>query len=473
MANIEKSIRTALAAGILLITLTVATGCTASSSGEAGMEPDYRGVTIPCNVAPLNFRYTGTGRVPVTRFSAGNVSVTIRGNSIRWKLRKWRKLLATAAGDSIRIESSILGHWSVAVSRDSIDRYLTYRLIEPGYEVWDRVEIKERDISTFEERTLCDWRHTGNACMNCHIHKGDRSIFHIRGKGGGTILGGDTRLRKVNLVNDGMSSPAAYGDLHPDGRWGVFSSNTVIPAFHTLGSRRMEVYDRTSDLTVADFESNRMLNDEEYARPDRLETFPCFSADGESVFYCVADTVELPREVTKLKYSICKASFCPRTGALGHSPETVWDADSNNASACHPKASPDGKWLMFTRADYGTFPIWHRECDLGLIDLRSGKEISMATVNSNVSDTYHSWSSNSKWFVFASKREDGQYGKPFICHIDGNGVCSKPFILPQRDPRHYERTLKSYNVPDLGTVPAPYDAETTGALHKIEAEKFD
>ncbi len=107
------------------------------------------------------------------------------------------------------------------------------------------------------------------------------------------------------------------------------------------------------------------------------------------------------------------------------------------------------------------------------MDLRSGQEIPMTGVNSDVSDTYHSWSSNSRWFVFASKREDGQYGKPLICRIDENGVCSRPFLLPQRDPFHYERILKSYNIPDLGKNPAPYDAEATGRLLKFEPEIFD
>ena len=458
---------------ILSMALAVVLCSCSNGMTEAGMYPDYSGTTVPCNIAPLNFHYTGVSRA-TTVFRAGEMKTCFYGRSVRWSERKWKKMVEAARGDSIYVHSSVLGDWAVAVSADSIDNYLTYRLIEPGYEVWDRVEIRERDIRSFDERTLCDWQHTDNACMNCHIHKGRNSMFYLRGKGGGAILGNGSSVRKLSLVNADMASGTVYGDLHPSGRWGVFSTNKIVPAFHTLGSSRMEVYDKVSDLTIADFDGNRMLNDKAYARGDKLETFPCFSADGKSVFFCIADTLSLPREVERLKYSICRTSFNPETGALGQDMETIWDAAANNASACHPKASPDGKWLMFTRADYGTFPIWHRECDLCLLDLQSGSQVAMEGVNSDVSDTYHSWSSNSRWFVFASKRDDGQYGKPFICHIDENGLCSKPFILPQKNPYHYEKTLKSYNIPDLGTTRAPYDAEMTGHLKTdVEAEIFE
>ena len=61
----------------------------------------------------------------------------------------------------------------------------------------------------------------------------------------------------------------------------MFSTNIIIPSFHTMAGKRMEVYDTASDLTVADFDNNRMINLQHIAREDRFETFPCFSADGD------------------------------------------------------------------------------------------------------------------------------------------------------------------------------------------------
>ena len=436
------------------------------------MSPDYRDVTVPCNIAPLNFHYSGRGPFR-TEFTVGKARKVFYGRNVCWNMDSWQRMLREAAGDSIRVRSNVAGEWAVAVSVDSIDSYLTYRLIEPDYEVWNRVEIRERTMDSFDERVLSDWKHTDNSCMNCHIHKGNRALFYLRGPKGGAILSSNDTVRKLNLRSPGMSSSTVYGDLHPSGRWGVFSTNSIYPALHTSGSRRMEVFDTASDLTIADFQENVMLNDPVCARVDRLETFPCFSADGTQIFFCVADTAALPRNVTDLHYSIAGIGFDPESGKLDGPVDIVWDAEAHEASACHPKASPDGRWLMFTTADYGTFPIWHRECDLCLLDLKDGSIVPMAGVNSDVSDTYHSWSSNSRWFVFASKRGDGMYGKPFICHIGEDGTCSRPFLLPQKDPYHYEKQLKSYNIPDLGTMPAPYDNVRTGLVRdEVEAENF-
>ena len=69
-----------------------------------------------------------------------------------------------------------------------------------------------------------------------------------------------------------------------------------------------------------------------------------------------------------------------------------------------------------------------------MIDLGGGKIDTLQVVNSEMSDTYHSWSSTGRWFVFASKRDDGLYGKPYFAHVSAGGKVSKPFLLPQKSP---------------------------------------
>ena len=311
--------------------------------------------------------------------------------------------------------------------------------------------------------------------MNCHFHgqqRGDYSLYYIRGPRGGSILNRNGELRKLSLKAGEMLSATVYGELHPSGRFGVFSTNIIIPSFHTLAGERMEVYDTASDLTVADFDNNQMINVPHVARADKFETFPCFSADGESVYYCVADTVSLPGDISRLKYDLVRADFNPETGRIGERLDTVWSAAANDASACHPKASPDGRWLMFTSAKYGTFPLFHTECTLNLIDLQTGETRVLDEIKGDKSDSYHSWSSNSRWFVFASKRGDGQYGKPYFCHIDEDGRLSKPFVLPQKSSRFYVYNLKSFNVPDLGRSSTGMTVRDARRMFKAESEPF-
>ena len=155
----------------------------------------------------------------------------------------------------------------------------------------------------------------------------------------------------------------------------------------------------------------------------------------------------------------------------------IWNwrsAAERGKSVCHPKASPDGRWLLFTLADYGTFPINHRECDLCLMDLATGAILDMTAVNSDKSDTYHSWSSDARWFVFASKRGDGLYGKPWFSHVSPDGTVTRPFLLPQKNPHFYDTMLRSFNVPDLGNAPVGFDAEVIETLWKdVAAEPFE
>ena len=453
------------------------------SEGPLVIYPDYKEVTIPANIAPLNFRYAMENvRKAKTTFTLGGKSVTIRGDEVEWNLRAWKKFLEGAEGQTITVTAEavvdgnpLTDRWSIQVSEDPVDGWLTYRLIEPSYQMYHEISIRERCVENFDETVICDWQHTENACMNCHVHgqsRGDYSLYYIRGPKGGSILNQNGKLRKLSLKADGMLSATVYGELHPGGRFGVFSTNIILPSFHTQATSRMEVYDSASDLTVADFENNRMINVPHVARPDKFETFPCFSADGRSVYYCVADTVALPQDIMNAKYDLLRADFDPETGLIGEQVDTVWSARTNNGSVCHPKVSPDGRWLMFTVADYGTFPLFHPECTLYLADLQSGEIRPMDEIKGNKSDSYHSWSSNSRWFVFASKRGDGQYGKPYFCHLDADGRTTKPFVLPQKSSRFYLYNLKSFNVPDLGNASTGMTVQDARRMFEAESEIF-
>ena len=89
----------------------------------------------------------------------------------------------------------------------------------------------------------------------------------------------------------------------------------------------------------------------------------------------------------------------------------------------------------------------------------------MKDTNDRFADTYHSWSSNSRWVVFASKRDDKVYGRPYIAHIDENGNVSNTFLLPQRNPELYKTTLKSFNLPELSSWKENYNARDISVLY--------
>jgi len=432
--------------------------------------PDYTDVTIPVNIAPLNFLMRNEPEKMVVIIKGINDSIIVNGTQkTDIPSGKWKTLLNSQQGKSliVTVTARLKGKWVQYapfywhVKSDSLNSYLSYRLIEPGYEVWNKVQLVERNISSFDERVIADNNLTDGTCMNCHIYgnqDASLSMFHLRGKNGGTILNKDGKLRKINTRGKGMLSNAVYGNFHPSGRFAVFSTNIIIPELHAYRSERLEVYDTASDLVVIDFDNDKAITQPFLTDTTAFETFPVFSADGKWIYYCMAPSVPLPDSIKSLKYNICRVSFDAGKGIIGSKADTIWNAQKMGGSACHLKTSPDGKYLLYTVADYGTFPIWHREADLQLMNLKTGEIDHLKNVNGPNSDSYHSWSSNSRWFVFASKRDDGIYGKPYFCYIDSTGKTYKPFVLPQRDPSVYDNMLKSFNIPELSKGPTPFDA---------------
>ena len=441
--------------------------------------PDYTNITIPYNIAPLNFFLRNEAKRIETTLTGQSGSITFnRKEKMQFSEKWWKKFLLAEKGNSITvvIKAKINGQWTEykpfewIVSKDAIDPYLTYRLIEPGYEVWNKIQLCERNIETFSVKVFADNNLHNNTCMNCHITGNGNprlSFFHIRGEKGGTILNRDGQLRKISAHTEDMVAPPIYGNLHPSGRYGVFSTNKVIPQFHTLSTTKLEVYDSASDLLVLDFDNNGIIRSPLVGGEENLETFPAFSADGNRIYFCRAQAVPLPGEIQQLKYSLCAIDFDSERGAFGNRIDTLVNmSGADSKSVSFPRQSPDGRFLLYCVSDYGTFPIWHQETDLVMIDMKTGETVDMSITNSNYSDTYHSWSSNSRWFVFASKRDDGLYGKPYFAYVDEDGTVHKPFVLPQHDPYYYDYTLKSFNIPELMSGKLPFSVSDIEKIYK-------
>lgn len=454
--------------------VTALAGCSRESAESCSMFPEYDGITIPCNIAPLNFRIDGTARIAVNvKGSAGEYAFKSRGPLFKFPAGKWKHMLETEKGGTLKVDITYRcvgrGHAGVrslewTVSTDSIDRFLSYRLIEPAYEVWSGIQVVERDMESFSTRLTGENRNAGNCCMNCHTSNGaGTSFMHLRGANGGTVLNREGRLVKLNTKTESTGN-TVYGDISPDGRYGVFTAADIKFAIHSRIDRRMEVYDSGSDLVVLDFDNLTVTDSPAVRGTEYQETFPCFSADGRTIFFCRARHHEQPDSTKFMHYDIAAVQFDPETGRMGEKVVTVIPA-GENLSFSHLKCSPDGKWLMASVASYGTFPIWHPECDNWLINLRTGAVDRMDNANSYGADTYHSWSSNSRWVVFASKRDDGVYGRPYIVHIDADGKAGKAFVLPQKDPDLYRTTMKSFNIPELFAVPEAYGTHDVAAFY--------
>ena len=166
----------------------------------------------------------------------------------------------------------------------------------------------------------------------------------------------------------------------------------------------------------------------------------------------------------------CRVAFDEATGKTGNQVDTLVNAALTGKSATWPRPSYDGRYLMYTQLDYGYFSVWHPEAELFLIDLKTGDNRPMNEVNSRRSESLHNWSGNSHWFLFTSRRDDGLYTRLYFSSIDEHGKATKPFLLPQRNPKEYYRELLySYNTPDFTSRPVKMDAREMG--RRLESPK--
>ena len=455
------------------------------------MYPDYADVTIPVNIAPLNFEIRNKHLCNIETILTiegadendvdNTLTATSNSQNLKFDLKEWKYFLAKAAGKNIKVQiysKSDEGKWTAfrpftwQVVSDSIDSYLTYQLIEPTYDVWSKTKTKQRCIENWDEKIIADYTLIKNLKMNTYAYGNqdkNLSIIYLRGENGGTILNRNGKLRKLNLQGKGMASPGIYYSFNPSGRYLTYSTNTMVRDFNINTDKRLEVYDTASSIYVADLNDNHIISSPLASDSSRLETFPTFSPNGKYIYYCAANKKELSdKNLKNLKYALVRIPFNEENGRFGERIDTLY----SSRSVCHPKLSPDGRFCLFTVLDYGTFPAWHTESDLYMLDLQTGKTDSLNIVNSKKSDTYHCWSHTGRWFVFISKRDDGIYGKPYFCYIDRQGKAHKPFVLPQKEPSFYDDCLKSFNIPELSRGPVPFNTIGIEQALKQEAEQF-
>ena len=271
--------------------------------------------------------------------------------------------------------------------------------------------IYQRELGSFKEKPIMENRQTNGGCMNCHSFSNydpGRMSLHLRVKYSGTIITDNNDIYKVNLKDQDMISGGVYTSWHPGGRFIAFSLNKTFQKFHAVKEKVAEVYDEASDIVIYDTEKETIFTDSILYSTIQFETFPSFSPDGRYLYFCTSPAKSMPDSLTNIRYSIFRVSFNPETGELGSVADTLVCAGKTGFSSVFPRISPDGRFMVFTAFDYGQFPIWHNEADLWIMDMENGGELKpINEINSNRTESYHSWSSNGRWLMFSSRRTDG------------------------------------------------------------------
>ena len=472
----------------LLAAALLSTGCKHEAKlpetfAEAGVPadiyPDYMDVVVPPNIAPLNFIVRDSlAEGYVAQLQGGGEELLAAAGAdgkVQMDSVAWRRLLVGSKGSdvTVNIYAERPDGWvhfqpfTVSIAEEPIDAFLSYRLIEPGYELYRQLGIYQRNLTTFDEVPVYEnnreYNDGENHCVNCHnfrMGSTDRMLFHVRSNHGGTIVVQDGKAQKIQFKDSTIITSAVYPSWHPTENLVAFSTNKTGQAFHLYYPEKIEVMDEASDLLLYDAGKNEVSHI--IRTKIDLETFPCWAPDGRTLYYCTANPAPfldptlpdsmLSRQILanydSLHYNLMSISFDPATRSFGK-PRMEVNAEAEGKSISVPRVSPDGRYILYTKGDYGQFHIWHKSSDLWVKDLRTDSCYALSEANSPDVDSFHSWSSNSRWFVFSSRRMDGNYTRPFIAYFDAGGHAHKPFVLPQEDPEWNILLLKSYNVPEL------------------------
>ncbi|OFY65837.1 MAG: hypothetical protein A2Y71_15525 [Bacteroidetes bacterium RBG_13_42_15] len=457
---------------------------------NAVLNPDYTSVTIPPNIAPLNFMINETADKYLARFyNSDGIDFTVSSDdgAINIPKKKWHRLLSGSVKGEFFVDIMVKKSQKWAkyntianyVVRDSIDKYLVYRLIDPEFETWNVMGIYQRNLESFRVTPLMLNRMSDGNCVNCHtfcLNSSKTMMFHMRSEHAGTVIYRNDTLSKINTKTSKTIANGMYPAWHPSGNYIAFSVNNIVQSYHAIPGRTVEVYDTLSNIVLYDINKNVITSCNALSDPDRLETFPAWSPDGRYLYYCCAKKNVLKQPDynsfmdvhSRIRYDLLRIAFDQESRSFG-AVDTVLIVSDTVSSISLPRISPDGRYVLFCKSEHGNLTIWHPESDLYLLDLNTGI-VSGPDINSNKTESFHTWSSTGRWIVFSSRRDDGLlYTRPYFTYFDTTGQTHKPFVLPQKSTKHYFKIMKSYNLPELVTSKIDLNPRKFAGIIKAQA----
>lgn len=465
--NLQRVV--ALCAGVLILMITA---CKPSVNQHINIDskpslyPDYDSVTIPCNIAPLNFSTTAMDSlqwIVAKVITKNNQEYVFEGNNfVAFTPNTWKEILENNKGGELSIHVTETKNnieytykpFTIFVANEEIDPYLCYRLITPGYRIYSRMGIYCRNLTNFEQTTVVDNRLLNANCVNCHSFcKGNTDLaqFHVRGDLGATIIKNGDEITVCKAITEKLKLNCVYPYWHPSGNYIAYSQNNTVQTFHCGDPNRVEVYDLASRVVIYDRKQNLLITSPELNDERTFTTEPSFSPDGKTLYFTTGKALNMDIETKDARYNICRIGFNPETASFNGKVDTLINTVRDSMTSAFPRPSYDGKYLLYTKFNYGQFAIWHTEADLWMLDLEKDTTFPLQKANSQNVESYHSWSQNSRWIVFESRRDDGFFTRAYIAYINNNGTAEKAFLLPQASPEDNRKLMYSYNVPEFAT----------------------
>jgi hypothetical protein len=456
----------------------------------AKIYPDYSNTVIPPNIAPLNFMVQEQGTSYCARIYSekdGAIEIFNRSPKIIIGTNVWHKLLNDNKGGRLYFDIFVrkdkagwvrFGTIINRIASEELDGFVIYRRMHPAHiKTRGHLGIYQRNLGNFDEKLVLDNSGCRDLCINCHSFSANRPDNVLIG------IRSDKHGEKTLLIEgDNVTKIGAkfgYTAWHPSGKLAVYSINKLPMFFHSIGEEVRDTFDIDSALAYFVVDSRTIKTSPEISRKEYAETWPAWSSDGRFLYFCSTPITWSGQETfppdgyDKVKYDLVRVSYDVEYDKWGRV-ETILSSKNTGLSIAMPRISPDGRWLVFCMCDHGYFPPWQKDSDLYIIDLKSVEESGRCEyrrldISSDHSEGWHSWSSNSRWIIFSSKKEQGAFTRCYISYVDETGKVYKSLILPQKRPDYYDDCLEIFNNPEF--VTGPIAASSTRMARVMNSDK--
>lgn len=315
-------------------------------------------------------------------------------------------------------------------------------------------------------------------CGNCHSFSGNGSVLGLdvdygNDKGGYAILPVSQQMvmddEKIITwsdykKDDGEATFGLLSQVSPDGRYVISTvkDRAVFVATPDIWYSQL-FFPIKGILVVYDTETGSYRALPGADDPEYVQSNPTWSPDGQSIVFArskvyrkdsIADATsillsekdvpEFVEDKEPFKFDLYRVPFNEGRGGVA---EPIEGASHNGMSNFFAKFSPDGKWIVFTKAL--NYMLLMPDSELYIIPAEGG-EARRLRANTPRMNSWHSFSSNGRWLVFSSKANTA-YTQLFLTHIDEDGESTPPVVLDR-----FTGSDRAANIPEF--VPLAADS---------------
>lgn len=463
----------------------------AGEPGKPAIEYPLDGTLFPPEIPAPTFRWRDEGSrsdlwLVSIDFADGGERIDSFVDRCDWRPRDsvWdrfkkrsldRQATVTLVGIRRKEPSQILsvGRVTIGTSSDPVGAPLFYREVnlpfadavkDPSTIRWrfGAVSSKDRPPVVLENLPVCGNCHSfsaDGAVLGMDVdYANDKGSYAIAPVGASMTLDGHAIITWSDYKrNEGDTTFGLLSQVSPDGRFVVSTvkdESVFVPRpdldfsqlfFPVKGI--LCVYDRQT----GGFRSLPGADD-----PNRVQSNPTWSPDGKYIVFAAtgahrlryrsgsrtvllnpADCREFLEEKKPFKFDLYRIPF---NGGQGGKAEPLAGASLNGKSNFFPKYSPDGRWIVFCRAE--NYMLLQPDSELYIIPAEGG-EARKLRANTKRMNSWHSFSPNGKWLVFSGK-PDSPFTRLYLTHIDEQGESTPAVVLD-----HLTAPDRAANIPEF------------------------